>query len=124
MESEFFNKAAYNLKAAQMCFDSGFYDACANRAYYAALQAAVVALEHNGIARDKIDHRWVQSEFSSKLIGSRKIYPTRLKSYLPEMQAVRNLADYKPEGINRKKASEQMSRASEMLMLIEKELSK
>ncbi|OQX20714.1 MAG: hypothetical protein BWK80_35515 [Desulfobacteraceae bacterium IS3] len=38
---EFLNKAEENLTAAQICFENGLYNACANRAYYAALHAAV-----------------------------------------------------------------------------------
>jgi len=36
---EFLNKAEENLTAAQICFENGLYNACANRAYYAALSA-------------------------------------------------------------------------------------
>jgi uncharacterized protein (UPF0332 family) len=122
MKTEFFYKAKENLNVAQWCFDKGFYDACANRAYYAVLQASIAALADKGITRDKIDHKWVQAEFSSKLIHSRKIYPAKLKSYLPEMQSIRNYADYSDENVTRKKAFEQLSMAKEMLSLIEKEL--
>jgi uncharacterized protein (UPF0332 family) len=52
----FFLKAKENLTAARICFDAGLYNACANRAYYAALQAVIAALAHNGIHRDRIDH--------------------------------------------------------------------
>jgi len=122
MTTEFFYKAKDNLYVAQWCFDNGYYDACANRAYYAALQAAVDALADKGIKRDKIDHRWVQADFAAKLIKSRKIYPAKLKSYLPDMQMVRDMADYKTGNISRKKASEQLLMAKEMLTLIEEEI--
>jgi len=36
---EFLNKTKENLTAAQVCFENGLFNACANRAYYAALQA-------------------------------------------------------------------------------------
>ncbi len=52
MTTEFFQKAKNNLNAAQLYFDNGFYDACANRAYYAALQAAVAALEDKGLKKE------------------------------------------------------------------------
>lgn len=86
------------------------------------MQAAVAALADNGIKRDRIDHKWVQAEFAGKLIKSRKIYPTKLKSYLTDMQMVRDNADYSDENISRKKAAEQLSMAGEMLSMIEKEL--
>ncbi len=122
MTTEFFCKAEDNLNVARLCFDNGFYDACANRAYYAALQAAVAALADKGIKKDKIDHRSVQAEFSSKLIRSRKIYPQKMKSYLMDMQMVRNDADYSGESVSKKQASEQLRMAGEMLTMIGKEL--
>jgi len=122
MTTEFFYKAKDNLNVAQWCFENGYYDACANRAYYAALQAAVAALADKGIKRDRIDHKWVQAEFAGKLVKSRKIYPTKLKSYLPDMQMVRDDADYSDENVSRKLASGQLSKAREMLTMIGKEL--
>jgi len=121
MTTDFFYKAKDNLKVAQWSFDNGYYDACANRAYYAALQAAVAALADKGIKRDRIDHKWVQAEFSGKLIRSRKVYPTKLKSYLMDMQRVRDDADYSGENISRKKAAEQLRKSEEMLTMIGKE---
>ncbi len=48
MKTEFLAKAEENLTAAQVCFENGLFNACANRAYYAALHAAVAALAHKG----------------------------------------------------------------------------
>jgi len=122
MTTEFFYKAKDNLNVAQWSFDNGYYDACANRAYYAALQAAVAALADKGIKRDRIDHKWVQADFAAKLIKSRKIYPTKLKSYLMDMQRIRDYADYSGENISRKKAAEQLRKSEEILTMIGKEL--
>ncbi len=122
MKTEFFNKAQANLAVARMCLENGFYDACANRAYYAAFQAAIAALAERGIKRDKIGHGWVQAEFSEKLIKRQKIYPAKVKSYLMEMQIVRDRADYKSENISEKQAVQQINRANEMIALIQKEL--
>ena len=36
MKTEFLTKAKENLTAAQVCFDNELFNACANRAYYAA----------------------------------------------------------------------------------------
>jgi len=69
-----------------------------------------------------MEYKWVQAEFAGKLIKSRKVYPAKLKSYLPEMQMVRDNADYSGENISRKKAAEQLRMAGEMLSMIEKEL--
>jgi len=124
MKTEFLAKAEENLAAAQVCFDSGLFNACANRAYYSALQAAVAALARHGIRRDRIDHGQVQADFSGELIKRRKIYPAKLKSYLYDMQLVRNKADYSDENISRQRADKWLSRIKEMIELIEKETGK
>jgi len=119
---EFLNKAEENLTAAQICFENGLFNACANRAYYAALQAAIAALAHKGIRRDKIDHGQVQADFSGELIRRRKIYPAQFKSYLSDMQFIRDKADYTEENISQKVAYRWIPKLREMIGLIEKEI--
>jgi len=53
---EFLNKAEENLTAAQICFENGLYNACANRAYYAALHAAVAG---SGRFQRRTDDRYL-----------------------------------------------------------------
>lgn len=118
---EFLNKAKDNLRAARICFENDLYDACVNRAYYAALQAVVSALSAKGVRREKIDHKWVQAEFSGKLIHRQKVYPSKLKSYLSDMQALRDQADYKSENVSRQDAAQQLRKSEEMLSIIGKE---
>jgi len=43
-------------------------NACANRAYYAALQAATAVLASKNFKRDRIDHGAIQADFSQRLI--------------------------------------------------------
>ncbi len=124
MKEEFLNKAKENLKVSQAGFDLGCYNACANRAYYSAFQAAIAALSAHGAPKGKNDHAWVQSEFNRRMIKRQKTYPSHLKSYLPKMQQVRNKADYSEKNVGRKAALRQLSRAEEMLRVIEKELKK
>lgn len=124
MKAEFLNKAKENLKVAQICFDNGFYDACANRAYYAAFQAAIAALADKGIKTDKNDHKWVQATFSGTLVKQRKVYPGKLKSYLMDMQTIRNQGDYTHENVTKRLAFQQLSKAKEVVELVEKELNK
>lgn len=71
---------------------------------------------------EKIDHKLVQSEFNDRLIHKQKIYPARLKSYLPDMQAIRNIADYGTDPVSKAKASKWLARANEMITCIEKEI--
>ncbi len=122
MKQEFFSKAKENLKIARISFDNECYNACANRAYFAAFQAAIAALADKGLRSERNEHAWVQSEFNFQLIKRRKIYPGKIKSYLLTMQEIRNIADYSDENISKKIARRQLSQATEMIQNIEKEL--
>ncbi len=122
MKQEFLSKAKENLKIARISFEQECYNACANRAYFAAFQAAIAALADKGIQNRKNDHAWVQSEFNRRLIKNRKVYPDKMKTYLLNMQDVRNHADYSVEKIGKKLAGRQLGRADEMIMSIGKEL--
>ncbi|QTA85284.1 HEPN domain-containing protein [Desulfonema magnum] len=122
MKKAFLDKAKENLKIAQASFELECYNACANRAYYAAFQAAIAALAHQGAQKGKNDHAWVQSEFNRRVVRRQKIYPAKLKTWLLKMQQVRNTADYSDESVGKKAARQQLSRATEMVRIIEKEL--
>ncbi len=64
MKEDFLNKAKENLKIAQLSFEHDCYNACANRAYFAAFQAAIAALAKDGV-QGKNDHAYVQSEHTT-----------------------------------------------------------
>lgn len=119
---EFFNKAKGSMTAAQICFDNGLNSSAVNRAYYAAFQAAVAALAHKGIRKDRLDHKWVQAEFNANLIRKTKHFPSKFRAYLGDMQAVRNMADYDMEEIGARAASKQLAKAKEMVEAIGKVL--
>lgn len=75
MKNEFLTKAKQNIKAAEVLLENELYDALANRAYYAALHAAVAALANIGIKTDdRISHETTQANFSAELIQRRKPY--------------------------------------------------
>jgi uncharacterized protein (UPF0332 family) len=120
MKVEFLSKAKENLVAAQVCFDNGLFNACANRAYYSALQASIAALAHNGIRRDKINHGQVQADFSGELIKRRKIYPAKFRSYLSDMQFIRDKADYTDKNVGMKIAGRMLTKLKELVRLIGK----
>lgn len=124
MNEGFLNKAKENLKIAQMSFENECYNACANRAYYAAFQAAIEILCKHGVQKGKNDHAWIQSEFNLRLIKRQKIFPSKLKTYLSDMMYIRHIADYSEKGISKRTADEQLSMSTEMIHLIEKELNK
>lgn len=118
MIEEFLAKAQENLEDAEAALQSGRYNASANRAYYAAFQAAIAALASEHIRNDKNPHSWVQSQFSERLIKARKYYPSRLASYLPDMQRIRDNADYKTTMLNKKTAKDQYQKSKELLSFI------
>lgn len=125
MKQEFFAKAEENLKAAELLFEQGLYNAVANRAYYATFQAAVAALLHIGILLeigDRISHQAAHSNFATELIQRRKIYPGHFKSYLIELQVVRNKADYRAESISKALASQQIKRAQEFVASVRRKI--
>ena len=119
---EFMKKARNNLNAARLCLDNGFLNASANRAYYAAFHAAVAILTHKGFRKNRIDHEWAQAQFNAKLIREKKVFPGKIKSYLSDMQAVRNIADYREINVGKKAADRQVGKAAEMVKLIGEEI--
>ena len=122
--SSFWIKAYENLRVAQLCFDNGFYNACANRAYYAMYQAAIAILIANGFppTQKHIDHGWVQSVFARELINRKKIFPGKFRRYLFDSQIIRNDADYDEASINQKTAKRQLNRCREFVDSIRQEI--
>jgi uncharacterized protein (UPF0332 family) len=51
---EFLTKARENLQAAEQAFSEGLYNASANRAYYAAFQAAIAALAAENVTHESL----------------------------------------------------------------------
>jgi len=80
-----------------------------------AFHAALAALTTIGIETDAISHPATQSKFNTELIHRRKIYPSRLKSYLIALQNIRNRADYKVEFLSKTLASRQLKKAKEFV---------
>jgi uncharacterized protein (UPF0332 family) len=118
MVAEFLQKARENLEDAEAALQAGRYNASVNRAYYAAFQAAIAALAEENITHDKNPHSWVQAQFSERLIKARKHYPSKLASYLLDMQRMRDIADYKPTMSSKKTAKEQCAQSKEFLSII------
>jgi uncharacterized protein (UPF0332 family) len=115
---EFLAKAQENLHDAERALEEGRYNASANRAYYAAFQAAIAALAQENIIHEKNPHSWVEAQFSERLIKARKYYPAKLASHLLDMQRIRDNADYKPIMTSKKTAKEQIYLSREFLSFI------
>jgi len=116
MKESFIERAIENIKAAELLFDNGFFNASANRAYYSAFHLAIAAIYASGI-KPEIDHRTVQTLFAENYCNRRKIFPSKYKGFLPEMQRHRNNADYK-DGVTKKTAKQQLKDAKEFFELI------
>ncbi len=88
----------------------------ANRAYYAAFQAAVAALMKASIPvwRDKgglISHHSIHSQFAGTLIARRKLYPARLRSVLQNLIRERIVADYRALALSQRRAAHALRQA-------------
>jgi uncharacterized protein (UPF0332 family) len=113
----YMTKARESLAGAASEYDQGRFNNCANRAYYAAFQAAISALLRDGLRRDddKWPHRYVLSEFSGRLINRRRRYPSRLGATLAELQRLRHRADYRGVTIPRADARNALRLSSEFV---------
>jgi uncharacterized protein (UPF0332 family) len=113
MKESFLLRAKENLKAAELLFDNEFYNASANRAYYAAFHAAITAIYCAGI-KPNIDHKVVRALFSDYYFNKRKILPSKYNDYLNELMLNRSDADYK-NGVSKKIAKSQLKIAQELV---------
>jgi uncharacterized protein (UPF0332 family) len=119
------DKANENLAAAQLCFDTGHTNACANRLYYAMFHAGIAASVKHGLLKSdaRVGHDWLQSNFSGQLIKHRKIFPAKFKSYLFEALSVRSTADYRMASVSKDTASRELKKAKEFVSAINLEAS-
>jgi uncharacterized protein (UPF0332 family) len=101
---------------------NGAYNAVANRAYYAAFQAAIAALAKEGLKKKGHPHDWVQAQFASMLIRQRKLYSSSMRSYLSDMILIRDDADYSDVMISKSRAQSQLQKATEIIWAIQKRL--
>jgi len=110
-------KARESLASARADVKARRYNSAANRAYYAAFQAAVAALINAGIrpANDDWGHRFVMSQFSGKLIRRRKLLPAALRSTLGELFDRRVTADYRAENVSSGDARGAVKRAGRLV---------
>ena len=116
-------KASESLLTAESEFDSGRYNSCANRCYYACFQAAIAAMLREGIhaSGDLWTHTFVQSQFTGQLINRRHRYPTTLRSSLTDLQLLRRRADYSTDLITHTEANRGLRRSREFVTAIRQE---
>jgi uncharacterized protein (UPF0332 family) len=105
-------KATESLLTAESEFVNGRYNSCANRCYYACLQAAIAALLREGIRpRGQWSHEFVQAQFVGVLINQRKRYDPELRRVLSDNQSLRDQADYRPELVTATQAGRALRRS-------------
>ena len=116
-------KAEENVASAASELVNGRYNACANRCYYAAFQAAVAALMRAGIRPPRGEqgewgHAFVQAQFAGELITRRKRYPAVLRDVLPRLQVTRRRADYEPTPVSQVQATRSLRMAQDLVAAI------
>jgi uncharacterized protein (UPF0332 family) len=101
----YLRKSRESLASARADVRAERHNSAANRAYYAAFQAAVAALIDAEIRpQEDWEHRFVASQFSGKLVKRRKLYASRLAGTLERLFELRITADYRPSDVSAKEA--------------------
>ena len=98
------------------------YNNCANRAYYAAFQATVHALETAGFTYTGRLTTWshdaAQATFVQELITRRKVYAASLRDTLSRTGTLRDSADYGRDVVSETQATRALGRAREFVQAV------
>jgi uncharacterized protein (UPF0332 family) len=113
----YLRKAQESLASAEADVGAGRYNSAANRAYYAAFQAAVAALLHWGIrgANTRWEHQFVPAEFATHLIRRRRIFPAEYRAALNELFYLRITGDYESADVSQSLARSAVGRARSLV---------
>ena len=111
-------RAQGSLKAAQLCLEQQLSDSAVSRAYFAAFQAAICALESQGVKHKEWTHKGVHSEFVPRFVSRRKIVPASFASALPNVMRLRHIGDYRQPGVSQKQAERAVHLAREFVKLL------
>lgn len=115
----FVEKANESLAGAASEFSNGRYNNSANRCYYAAFQAAIVALMRAGVRPRDEDTGWghdfVQAEFARRFISQRKVYPADYRAILSRAFILRRAADYRADHVPEVQARRNLRRVTEFV---------
>lgn len=119
----YLRKARESLASAQADIRGKRYNSAANRAYYAAFQAAVAALITYDIrGAENWEHEFVAKQFSGKLVWRRKIIKAEFRHVLERLFEVRVLADYRPDPVSVKRSERAVATAKAFLEEVEDKL--
>ena len=111
-------RAQGSLNAAQLCVAQQLSDSAVSRAYFAAFQAAICALESQGVKHKEWTHKGVHSEFVHRFVSRRKIVPASFASALPNLMRLRHIGDYRQPGASQKQAERAVRLAQEFVELL------
>jgi uncharacterized protein (UPF0332 family) len=117
---DYLRKAQESLKIAEISYEEKCYNSCANRSYYAMLQAALAALRKEGIKPPgrRVDYAWLQATFNERLIKRKKVYPADFRSALMDTMAIRHIADYEPRMVSPRLASQALRMAKKFVGVV------
>ena len=111
-------RAQGSLKAAQLCLAQQLSDSGVSRAYFAVFQAAICALESQGVTHKEWTHKGVHSEFVHRFVSRRKIVPASFASTLPNLMRLRHIGDYRQPGVSQKQAERAVRLAQDFVELL------
>ncbi len=115
-------RAQASLRAAQLCLAQGLVDSAVNRAYFVLFQAAICALESQGIRRREWTHKGVHSDFVRIFVRRRKLVPASFAGALPSVIQLRHIADYRQPGVSQRQAERAVRLAHQFLQLLMREV--
>ncbi len=120
----YLRKARESLASGKADARARRYDSAANRAYYAAFQAAVAALIYNNIRPEGKDweHRYVMSQFSGKLVWRRELFKRDLRNVLDSLFDLRIKADYRLYEVSEREGTRVVVRSRAIVRAIEARL--
>jgi len=111
-------KAREFLKDAEMLFNNGSYNSCANRCYYSIFRASIAILEHLGFRQSEWTHKAITSKFGAELVKRRKILPSHIVAYIHQSFDLRVIADYKDGSVSKSRSGRMLNNAKEFVNLI------
>jgi uncharacterized protein (UPF0332 family) len=110
------------LVVAEWCFDNGYFNSCANRAYYSMFRAAFAALRKlvsPEIVPGESSHKGLISVFTRELINRRKVFSKNFSNDLRDAMNLRGKGDYEDDDVTERKAHKSLESAKAFLTKVE-----
>ncbi|MCS7265184.1 MAG: HEPN domain-containing protein [Armatimonadetes bacterium] len=106
------------LESAEVCYSNGKLAGCALCCYAAMFWAAVAALMHVGVRKEKWAHGDLQQQFGLHLIRKYHMLPSQLGRWFQDAYDLRNKAHYRLADLNRKAVEKIFFHAQEFVKLV------